>query len=150
MKVDAEHFIENHNSDFIFQHNPFKFDISGKPISNLDCLNLSNHLNLKADLSTLRICCWQKSEAYVISNPTNAPYSPRLLLQSLLCLPSPLLSLQISSLTFQLLKTTDTPNLSDHLTSTNMGVLMTDTCHRNIMAELRKKLSEGGIPIDVV
>ena len=103
-------------------------------------LQMCDKLELLPDFSTLRIAPWLKNEAYVISdlvNPENGQaieYSPRHIFKTSLSLGSKLQSAQLKKLTFQLIRQSEgSPPICDHLTSTNQGVLMTDTTHRKIM-----------------
>ena len=79
MKVDAEHFLDNHEGTFVFEHNPFMYDIAGKKIE-FEGLEMANKLKLSADIHTLRMSSWLKGEACVMANILNAPYSPRAIL----------------------------------------------------------------------
>ena len=60
---------------------------------------------------------------------------------------------QIQELSIQLMKmehTNGDPPLCDQLTSTNQGILMTDTVNDGILKKIRDNLNQTGIPIESI
>jgi glutamine synthetase len=45
---------------------------------------MDDHLDLVADISTLRVASWLKNEAFAMADVVNAPYNPRQVLKQAL------------------------------------------------------------------
>lgn len=53
-------------------------------------------------------------------------------------------------MTFQLIKTSSNPAVSDRLNANNVGTLMTDTVHKALLEDIRVKFQDSGIPIETL
>ena len=101
-------------------------------------------LEIVPDYDSLRLSTWTKNEAFVLCN-VDLPYYPRNVLRSALkSYPDVVKKVQIQELSIQLMKVDQgngEPPLCDQLTSTNQGILMTDTVHDGILTKIRNNLN---------